>query len=318
MSKGGRHVRARRARHARARCPRVPHQGRGVRRSATATRSYERAAFPGLDAAARPRPRDRRARRRGRRRTSPRGRSGDRVGVGWHGGHCFECNACRKGLFINCEKAQDHRHHPRRRLRRVRGRPDGVGRAHPGGARRRSTPARSCAPASPPTTRCATAARGRATRSRCRASAASATSRSSTPRRWAFAPSPSRAAPTRKSSRASSARTSTSTRRRSPRPRGCRSSAAPTSCSRPRRTATRSRARIDGLKPRGKLLIVAAPFEPLTHQRVSLLLSGKTDRRLAERQRDRLRGDDDVQRAHRRPPAHRDVPARAGRGGFRQ
>jgi D-arabinose 1-dehydrogenase-like Zn-dependent alcohol dehydrogenase len=26
----------------------------------------------------------------------------DRVGVGWHGGHCFECTACRKGLFLNC------------------------------------------------------------------------------------------------------------------------------------------------------------------------------------------------------------------------
>jgi D-arabinose 1-dehydrogenase-like Zn-dependent alcohol dehydrogenase len=33
-------------------------------------------------------------------------KKGDRAGVGWHGGHCFECNACRKGLFINCEKAQ--------------------------------------------------------------------------------------------------------------------------------------------------------------------------------------------------------------------
>jgi alcohol dehydrogenase, propanol-preferring len=31
---------------------------------------------------------------------------GDRVGIGWHGGHCFECAACRRGLFINCEKAQ--------------------------------------------------------------------------------------------------------------------------------------------------------------------------------------------------------------------
>ncbi|MCX5744366.1 MAG: alcohol dehydrogenase [Proteobacteria bacterium] len=31
---------------------------------------------------------------------------GDRVGVGWHGGHCFECDACRRGLFINCAKAQ--------------------------------------------------------------------------------------------------------------------------------------------------------------------------------------------------------------------
>ncbi|WP_041449442.1 alcohol dehydrogenase [Anaeromyxobacter sp. Fw109-5] len=33
-------------------------------------------------------------------------RAGDRVGVGWHGGHCFVCTACRKGDFINCVKAQ--------------------------------------------------------------------------------------------------------------------------------------------------------------------------------------------------------------------
>ncbi len=31
---------------------------------------------------------------------------GDRVGIGWHGGNCFQCNACRRGLFLNCEKAQ--------------------------------------------------------------------------------------------------------------------------------------------------------------------------------------------------------------------
>lgn len=31
---------------------------------------------------------------------------GDRVGVGWHGGHCFVCDPCRRGDFINCEKAQ--------------------------------------------------------------------------------------------------------------------------------------------------------------------------------------------------------------------
>ncbi|WP_435099901.1 alcohol dehydrogenase [Halarchaeum sp. P4] len=30
---------------------------------------------------------------------------GDRVGVGWHGGHCFTCEACRRGDFINCEHA---------------------------------------------------------------------------------------------------------------------------------------------------------------------------------------------------------------------
>jgi len=28
---------------------------------------------------------------------------GDRVGVGWHGGHCFTCEACRTGDFVNCE-----------------------------------------------------------------------------------------------------------------------------------------------------------------------------------------------------------------------
>jgi D-arabinose 1-dehydrogenase-like Zn-dependent alcohol dehydrogenase len=27
---------------------------------------------------------------------------GDRVGVGWHGGHCFECNACKRADFLNC------------------------------------------------------------------------------------------------------------------------------------------------------------------------------------------------------------------------
>jgi alcohol dehydrogenase/propanol-preferring alcohol dehydrogenase len=27
----------------------------------------------------------------------------DRVGVGWHGGHCFTCNNCRHGDFITCD-----------------------------------------------------------------------------------------------------------------------------------------------------------------------------------------------------------------------
>jgi D-arabinose 1-dehydrogenase-like Zn-dependent alcohol dehydrogenase len=29
-------------------------------------------------------------------------RPGQRVGVGWHGGHCFQCDPCRRGDFINC------------------------------------------------------------------------------------------------------------------------------------------------------------------------------------------------------------------------
>jgi D-arabinose 1-dehydrogenase-like Zn-dependent alcohol dehydrogenase len=28
---------------------------------------------------------------------------GERVGVGWHGGHCFICDPCRRGDFINCK-----------------------------------------------------------------------------------------------------------------------------------------------------------------------------------------------------------------------
>ena len=28
---------------------------------------------------------------------------GQRVGVGWHGGHCFICEPCRSGDFINCQ-----------------------------------------------------------------------------------------------------------------------------------------------------------------------------------------------------------------------
>lgn len=28
---------------------------------------------------------------------------GDRVGAGWHGGHCFTCEPCRRGNFLNCE-----------------------------------------------------------------------------------------------------------------------------------------------------------------------------------------------------------------------
>lgn len=30
---------------------------------------------------------------------------GDRVGVGWYGGYCFTCEACRRGDFMSCENA---------------------------------------------------------------------------------------------------------------------------------------------------------------------------------------------------------------------
>src|SRR5688572_8994076 len=31
---------------------------------------------------------------------------GDRVGVGWHGGHCFVCDRCRAGDFITCRQGR--------------------------------------------------------------------------------------------------------------------------------------------------------------------------------------------------------------------
>lgn len=31
---------------------------------------------------------------------------GQRVGVGWHGGHCFRCDACRRGDFILCQNGK--------------------------------------------------------------------------------------------------------------------------------------------------------------------------------------------------------------------
>jgi len=32
--------------------------------------------------------------------------AGDRVGVGWHGGHCFTCDTCRRGDFQPCENGE--------------------------------------------------------------------------------------------------------------------------------------------------------------------------------------------------------------------
>ena len=32
-------------------------------------------------------------------------KTGDRVGLGWHGGHCGSCDACRRGAFVMCMTA---------------------------------------------------------------------------------------------------------------------------------------------------------------------------------------------------------------------
>jgi propanol-preferring alcohol dehydrogenase len=33
-------------------------------------------------------------------------KAGDRAGVGWYGGHCGECASCRRGQFINCQNGR--------------------------------------------------------------------------------------------------------------------------------------------------------------------------------------------------------------------
>lgn len=33
-------------------------------------------------------------------------KKGQRVGVGWHGGHCFQCDPCRRGDFMGCRNFQ--------------------------------------------------------------------------------------------------------------------------------------------------------------------------------------------------------------------
>jgi D-arabinose 1-dehydrogenase-like Zn-dependent alcohol dehydrogenase len=33
-------------------------------------------------------------------------KTGQRVGVGWHGGHCFQCESCRRGDFATCKNRQ--------------------------------------------------------------------------------------------------------------------------------------------------------------------------------------------------------------------
>ncbi|MDT3435832.1 alcohol dehydrogenase [Haloarcula sp. 1CSR25-25] len=32
--------------------------------------------------------------------------AGDRVGIGWHGGHCSTCDQCRQGNFLQCENGE--------------------------------------------------------------------------------------------------------------------------------------------------------------------------------------------------------------------
>ena len=114
---------------------------------------------------------------------------GDRVAVGWFGGCCYHCDQCRKGQFHSLRERESPELAVSRRLRGVG---DRAGqRAGPDSRRSSPTrkPPRWAAPASPPTTPCATRRRCPVTGSRSSASAGSATSGCSSPGRWASRPS---------------------------------------------------------------------------------------------------------------------------------
>ena len=207
--------------------------------------------------------------------TSRRGRRANGSASAGTGVTASSADPCRKGDFINCEKAQitgvtldggyaEYAVVPHEAVAR-----------HPGRTRPRARPARSSAPASPPTTRCATAARDRATPSPCRASAASATSPIQYAARMGFRTVAISRGVDKKALARSSALTSTSTPRRWTRRRACRrlGGADLVLATAPHSAAIAST--VNGLKARGKLLIVAAPFEPLQIPALSLL-SGKS------------------------------------------
>ena len=78
---------------------------------------------------------------------------GQRVGVGWHGGHDGTCQYCRRGDFMNCENHKNLRHQLRRRLSGIHDRTAGSADRDSGHARRCVTPRRYCARASRRSTR---------------------------------------------------------------------------------------------------------------------------------------------------------------------
>ena len=241
-------------------------------------------------------------------------KQGQRVGVGWHGGHCGVCEACRAGDFVVCKNELIKRLQLRRRLCRIHGRATG-------GARRRSRRARL-------DRRRAAALRRRddlqfpaQQRRPRRGSRRRAGHRrpgtwaSSTRASWASAPWPSRGERTSAPSPSSWAPTNTATPTRATRRRPCKSSAAPRCCSPPRpvpsspaSSSTDSPATERGRPGRDA---GAHPDQPLPAHRRAPPHPG-----MAERHRQGLGGDAGLQRALGRGLAQRDLPAGEGAGGL--
>ena len=136
---------------------------------------------------------------------------GQRVGVGWHGGHCFMCDPCRRGDFINCKFEKITAIHFDGGYAEYMVAPaEAVALDARRSARRRSGAA-DVRRASPSSTHCEIPARAPATWSRCRALAASDIWGFNMPARWVFALSPSDVAATSRRWPRNSALTNTST-----------------------------------------------------------------------------------------------------------
>ena len=161
--------------------------------------------------------------------------------------------------------------------RRVRGIGDGAEPMRWPAYRRSSPmpkPPRWAAPASRPTTRCATPRRCPATGSRSSASAGSAISACSSPGRWVSRPSRSLAAPPKRRMPGSWALITTSTPPPVTSPKRCRRWAARRSSWAPRRTPRPWLQTVGGLLPQGELVTIGVTAEPLPISPLQLITPG--------------------------------------------
>ena len=201
-------------------------------------------------------------------------KKGQKVGVGWHGGQCGRCLACRRGDFANCSNGkvpgisydggyQQFMIAPVEALRGFRSRST------------RRKPARCCARGSRRSTPCATAAPCPRTSWRFKGSAASGTS--------AFSSRGSSATRSRRSARAGERRPRHEAgRQRVHRQRGHERGGGAAKARRRRvilATAPSSKAMsslIDGLGANGKMVVVGATPEPIEVSPIQLIMGRKS------------------------------------------
>ncbi len=202
---------------------------------------------------------------------------GQRVGVGWHGGHCFQCDPCRRGDFINCKFEKITAIHF-----------DGgyaeymVAPAEAVALMPDDLPADEAAPLM-----CAgitvfnalrNSARARAIWSRCRASAASGILGFSMPGRWVFAPSPSDAAATSKRWPRNSALTNMSTPAPGIPPQALQKMGGANVILATAPDSKSMSALVNGLGPNGTLMVVGAGIESLNVTPLQLIGGSKSIR----------------------------------------